>query len=196
VEAIRTAASEETNPLASHYDAARENRAKGAAFYSFSKDEETRAREMEELRKAREQTEKTRTEVGAIDVRPGEIEGMVDTGQASEGAAEGSEGLKGKDKVLAARSRAMEKRKRELEERKKLIEAKRRKVQSGEGEAQVPKPGIVDPFAALESSTSKTPTDTKGKAKREWDQKATNPAVLAADDFLSQLEKDLVTKGR
>lgn len=151
---------------------------------------------MEELRKAREDTEKTRAEVGAVDVRPGEVEGMVDTEQAGEGVTEGSEGLKGKEKVLAARSRAMEKRKRELEERKKLIEAKRRRVHSGGGDAQVPKPSTVVPFAALESSsTSEASTNTKGKGKRGWDQKLTDTTVLAADDFLSQLEKDL-TKGR
>lgn len=151
---------------------------------------------MEELRKAREDTEKTRAEVGAVDVRPGEVEGMVDTEQAGEGVTEGSEGLKGKEKVLAARSRAMEKRKRELEERKKFIEAKRRRVHSGGGDAQVPKPSTVDPFAALESSsTSEASTNTKGKGKRGWDQKLTDTTVLAADVFLSQLEKDL-TKGR
>ena len=198
VDAIRAAASEEATPLAAHYDAARENRAKGAAFYTFSKDEETRARQMEELRRAREETEKTRQETGAVDVKPGEVEGMVDDGGV--GVDEGNE-LKGKDKVLAARSRAMEKRKRELEERKKLIEAKKRKVQTADatGEAEAmggvapPKPSTDDPFAALEAATSrsKSSAEEKGKGKSRWDQKATMPTANAADDFLSQLEKDL-----
>ncbi|KAI5982679.1 hypothetical protein EDC04DRAFT_2885077 [Pisolithus marmoratus] len=59
---------------AMHYDATKEVRAKGAAFYQFSADEETRRQQMEELRSTREETKKTREEVGAIDVAPGEVE--------------------------------------------------------------------------------------------------------------------------
>jgi hypothetical protein len=97
--------SEENNPLNIHYDASKEVRTKGAGFYQFSADEETRRKQMEELKAAREETEKTRQELGAEDIKPGE-EGMT------------ADGVK---------SRAMEKRKRELEERRKLIEAKRKK---------------------------------------------------------------------
>ena len=96
----------------------------------------------------------------------------------------------------------MEKRKRELEERKKLIEAKKRKVQTSDsnaGEAKAvgdvapPKPSANDPFAALEAaaSQSKPSADEKGKGKSRWEQKAAKPTANAADDFLSQLEKDL-----
>ena len=43
-----------------HYDASKENRTAGAAFYQFSADEETRARQMEELKRMREETEAAR----------------------------------------------------------------------------------------------------------------------------------------
>ncbi|KAG6917005.1 hypothetical protein DXG01_004270 [Tephrocybe rancida] len=177
---------EENNPLNAHYDASRENRAKGAGFYQFSGDEETRRRQMEELKAARDETGQIREELGAIDVRPGEVEGMRDTGEG-------------------ARSRAMEKRKRELEERRKLVDAKRRKV-TGEAEAttsqpvltatsivpatvalaSIPPPPPLDPLAALEAKT-KFNRD-KGKAK-------TAP-VSDADTFLAQLEHDFRSKGR
>jgi hypothetical protein len=99
--------------LDQHYDASREVRAKGAGFYQFSADEETRKKQMEELRQARLETEQTRQESGAVNLKAGEVEGMQ----------EGSDGL---------RSRAIEKRKRELEERRKAVEAKRRKFQNGD----------------------------------------------------------------
>ncbi|KAG5720892.1 hypothetical protein E4T56_gene8796, partial [Termitomyces sp. T112] len=54
---------EENNPLNNHYDASRENRAKGAAFYQFSGDEETRRKQMEELKAAREETGQMRQEL-------------------------------------------------------------------------------------------------------------------------------------
>jgi len=88
----------ETNPAA-HYDASREIRAKGAGFYAFSADEETRARQMEELKNVRMETEKVREEVGV---------------------EEGTDGKRA--------NKAMEKRKREIEERRKAVEAKRRKL--------------------------------------------------------------------
>jgi hypothetical protein len=112
VAAIQAAAADENNPLNIHYDAGREVRAKGAGFYQFSADEETRKRQMEELQQTRNETEKTRQELGAVDLKAGEAEGMQDAPNA-------------------LRSRAIEKRKRELEERRKLVEAKRRKLQNG-----------------------------------------------------------------
>ncbi|KAH0585415.1 hypothetical protein H2248_008655 [Termitomyces sp. 'cryptogamus'] len=179
---------EENNPLNNHYDASRENRAKGAAFYQFSGDEETRRKQMEELKAAREETGQMRQELGAMDVRPGEIEGMQDAGDGGS-------------------SRAMEKRKRELEERRKLLDAKRRKVNGGTdsdspalqplsesasmGSTSVvpsssPALAPLDPLAALEAKT-KLGRD-KGKAKEI-------PAS-DADGFLAQLEHDLLSKGR
>ncbi|KAG9010739.1 hypothetical protein FRB94_010016 [Tulasnella sp. JGI-2019a] len=87
-----------------HYDASRDNRSKGAGFYQFSADEETRRREMEELKAARNETVEERQAAGAD---------VPDISSQPEG------------KVL---SRAGEKRKRDLEERRKLIEAKRKKA--------------------------------------------------------------------
>ncbi|KAJ3505603.1 hypothetical protein NLJ89_g7328 [Agrocybe chaxingu] len=111
---IEKAYAEENNPLNVHYDASREVRAKGAAFYQFSGDEETRRQQMEEMKASREETERMRRDLGSEDVKPGEVEGMQDdSGNAGEGVA---------------RSRAMEKRKREIEERRKILDAKRRKL--------------------------------------------------------------------
>ncbi|KAF7312313.1 hypothetical protein MIND_00244300 [Mycena indigotica] len=130
---------EENNPLGVHYDATGENRAKGAGFYQFSADELTRKAQMDELKAARVETEKTRKDTGAMEILPGESEGMQDASSSS-------------------RSRTMEKRKREIEERRKLLDAKRRKV--GQDALPVTPPvAAPDPFAALESgsSTSKPP---------------------------------------
>lgn len=49
-----------TPPPETHYDAEHEIRTRGTGFYAFSKDEETRQKEMEELEKAREDTLKER----------------------------------------------------------------------------------------------------------------------------------------
>ena len=73
---VAKAYSEANNPLGVHYDASREVREKGAAYYQLSGDEETRKRQLEELMSARQETERTRQETGAVNVKPGEIEGM------------------------------------------------------------------------------------------------------------------------
>lgn len=190
---------EENNPLNIHYDASHEVRAKGAGFYQFSGDEETRRRQMEELREARKETVKVREEMGAEDVGLGE-EGMV----RSVHGGEGKDGLVGG--AGSVRSRAMEKRKRELEERRKLVEAKRRKVNAGGKESdkggdetqtlvaqddeittgpdsRVPS----DPFAVLEAETSRG--KGKGKAKEHT---AVATPMDAADAFLAQIEQDVL----
>ena len=133
-----------------HYDAAREVRAKGGAFYRFSGDEETRQQQMDELKRARDETEKTREEMGAVDVAPGEVEGMV--------APDEAEGMGPAQK----RSRALEKRKREIEERRKLLDAKRRKKDSGASGASgasssVATPQEVTPRAASSPSPGPPP---------------------------------------
>jgi hypothetical protein len=51
-----------TPPEMKHYDADWEIRDKGVGFYKFSKDEETRAKEMEALEKGRQETERLRKE--------------------------------------------------------------------------------------------------------------------------------------
>ena len=92
------------DPLSKHYDGTNENRAKGAAFYQFSEDEETRRRQMDGLLNLRDETEKSRETAG------------VTEGPQEEKESEG--------KVL---NRASAKRKRDLEERRALLDAKRRK---------------------------------------------------------------------
>jgi hypothetical protein len=207
IQEIEKKYAESNNPLVDRYDSTRENRAKGAGFYQFSSDEDTRKEQMEALKQARMETEKTRQETGAVDVRPGETEGM------HEGQAEGT----GK---VSGGSRAMEKRKRELEERRKLIEAKRRKVQESKssedgqkdesvefGPIPLPvappafqKPPVRapapqeahDPFAVLEASISPTPSSTP-KAKG-WNRAE---PVNEADAFLLRLEEEfLSSKGK
>lgn len=84
-----------------HYDASQDNRAKGAGFYQFSADEETRRKQMEELNAARTETVEERQARGADAPTPSDEK---------------------------ASSRAGEKRRRELEDRRKLIESKRKKV--------------------------------------------------------------------
>ncbi|KAL8932738.1 MAG: hypothetical protein Q9216_006705 [Gyalolechia sp. 2 TL-2023] len=51
-----------TPPPETHYDASKEIRSKGVGFYAFSKDEEGRKREMEELERQRGETEKVKRE--------------------------------------------------------------------------------------------------------------------------------------
>jgi hypothetical protein len=217
VAAIQTAASEAENPLNVHYDASRENRAKGAAFYTFSGDEEKRKAEMEALKRAREETEAARKEAGAMDVRPGESEGLASDSTAKDGVAKNGEG----ERKKAERSRAMDKRKREIEERRKLVEAKRGKVKGlpelepesaslpppkveriKASEATAPPMDVNDPFAALEAKVQKLPassdhdegSNTK-KSKSRWDKKADGARTKnAADDFLAKLELDLTFK--
>lgn len=187
---IEKAFAEENNPLGVHFDGSKEIRAKGAGFYQFSADEETRKAQMEELKASREETERVRRGTGALSSKPGEVEGMHEVD------APGTTGTK---------SRAMEKRKRELEERRKLIEAKRRKIDGGvdmlaanmagsSTEPTVPGPSTSavsfpvpnDPFAALEaqSSTSKAKDSDKTSLPD-----AHAAPVLEADAFLSQLEE-------
>ncbi|KAF5371861.1 hypothetical protein D9615_009564 [Tricholomella constricta] len=183
---IAAAHAEENNPLNIHYDAGSENRAKGAGFYQFSGDEETRRRQMEELKAARDETGKARQDLGAVDVRPGEVEGMRVAGDVT-------------------RTRAMEKRKRELEERRKLVDAKRRKVTGNAGDSAsksaasnaTPEAGIAvvdvaaplpqDPLAISEARTKSA--QEKGKRKV--------PSATDADAFLAQLEHDFIrSRGR
>ncbi|EKM58214.1 uncharacterized protein PHACADRAFT_116951 [Phanerochaete carnosa HHB-10118-sp] len=202
IQEIQASLLEEDNPLNIHYDASQENRAKGAGFYQFSGDEETRRKQMEELQKVREETEKVRQETGAMDVRPGEVEGLATT--------EGRGGA-----VISQKSRAQEKRKREIEERRRLLEAKRRKKDpaanvpglsgndetpsfsmppgdNDEPERPPPKKKLVleitqksqDPFAALEARVE--PDTSKGKQPVR--------AVQDADAFLASLERDIMAK--
>ncbi|KAH9928618.1 uncharacterized protein B0H18DRAFT_874756 [Fomitopsis serialis] len=192
VAAIEAEYAEENNPLGVHYDASHEVRAKGAGFYQFSADEETRRQQMEELRASREETARTRQEMGAADAKPGEVEGMREHGGD------------GGDAAAVGKSRAMEKRKRELEERRKMLDAKRRKVagtgatvpgkegtpaaENGAAKPETKGDTVADPFAALEAQQSQQSAKHKGKAKA----KSSNNPIDAADAFLAQLEHDVL----
>jgi hypothetical protein len=173
VAAIQAAAAEENNPLNIHYDASREVRAKGAGFYQFSADDETRKKQMEELRQARNETEMTRQELGAVDLKAGEVEGMQEAPNA-------------------LRNRAVEKRKRELEERRKLVEAKRRKLLNGNN------PPAVAATATQTPATGGAPSSEPIVAVPTKTTAAPNPsaAPTAADDFLAALERDLAMNER
>lgn len=175
---VRNQFSEEYNPLNVHYDASRENRARGAGFYDFSQDEESRRAEMERLKNARLETQKNRQETGAVDLQPGEVEGM----RSGEGGA------------ASVRSRALDERKRKIEERRKLVDAKRKKPRLTTEEqshatepssSTLPKPMEVilrDPIAV---SVPLRPKKDKPRSKEE-------PRIITdADMFLAQLEQDL-----
>lgn len=94
----------EEDPLNKHYNATNENRAKGAAFYNFSGDAETRQRQMEELLERRTETAQVRREAGVHD-------GPQDAPEKEESVLK----------------KAAAKRKRDLEERRAQLDAKRRK---------------------------------------------------------------------
>ena len=164
---------EDTNPLNVHYDASKEVRAKGAGFYQFSADEETRKKQMEELKNVREETEKTRKDLGAVDILPGELEGM------REGPT---------------KSRAMEKRKREIEERRRLLEEKKKRkispsAESGniarvQAETRTTSLPEADPFAVLESIAPPKPAPFAKKSQATSD---------AAGVFLAQLQQEFLS---
>jgi len=160
VAAIQAAAADENNPLNQHYDASSEVRAKGAGFYQFSADEETRKKQMEELRQVRQETEKTRQELGAVDLKAGEVEGMQEAPNP-------------------LRSRAIEKRNRELEERRKAVDAKRRKLQNGTNSSAA---AATQPPAPSREPTVTAPVKTAAANK--------DVASLEADRFLAALERD------
>jgi len=163
----------DTNPLNVYYDASKEVRAKGAGFYQFSADEETRKKQMEELKNVREETEKTRKDLGAVDILPGELEGM------REGPT---------------KSRAMEKRKREIEERRRLLEEKKKRkispsAESGniarvQAETRTTSLPEADPFAVLESIAAPKPAPFAKKSQATSD---------AAGVFLAQLQQEFLS---
>jgi hypothetical protein len=95
------------DPLEKHYDAANENRAKGAGFYQFSGDEETRRQQMSDLLDIREETSQARERYGVEEKAQEEPE---------------------KEEMIL--NKASAKRKRELEERRAQLEAKRRKKEN------------------------------------------------------------------
>lgn len=94
--AARAAAYEASAPLVQHYDASTENRSRGAGFYTFSKDEDTRQQQMAEMERARVGTDKSRADA------------------ASGGG------------VVGAREREKEERRRKVDEKRRQLELKRK----------------------------------------------------------------------
>lgn len=144
---------------------------------------------MEELKATRVETEQTRKEMGAVDVKPGEVEGMRFGEANTEGEAEG-----------LPRSRATEKRKREIEERRKLIEAKRRKVaesasinRAGADSTSVEKSAINevedDPFSKVENSAV---VRAVGKIASKRGKDNADVRQSEADKFLADLEREML----
>lgn len=129
---------------------------------------------MEELTTAREETGKTRAEFGAVDLKPGEVEGM-DAGGGSAGGG-------------MSKSAALEKRKRDLEERRKLVDAKRRKKI---GEVPVVEPHL-NPVLATKGTRDKIQTTEQACELESTKAATSNPA----DDFLAQLERDIMHDNR
>lgn len=169
---IEEAFAEATKDPTAHYDASRENRANAAGFYQFSTDEATRARQMEELKKARKETEQARKESG-LENLPAEGEVPLDNakGKGKEIAGEGPAGPK-------ITGRGIDKRKRELEERRKALDAKRRKT------ATAPNSQAISANIPTSTSSSVTARSPSSFAVAE---NVTDPA----DDFLARLEADL-----
>ncbi|EUC54578.1 DUF4078 domain protein [Rhizoctonia solani AG-3 Rhs1AP] len=121
-------------PLVDRYDASKDNRAAGAAFYQLSADDETRRKQLEDLKQARVDTAIARVEVDA-GLSPEDL-GLHDSGST---------------KVT---SRAVEKRRQELEARRKMLDAKRRKMLGPD--ATVGGSGAEDFLASLEKELLST----------------------------------------
>ena len=185
VEAIKAKFAEQDR--VKHFDSSRDVREMGPANYRFAEDEELRKQQQDALRGMTRETAEARRETGAVDVRPGEVEGM----QAAEPFVPGT-------------SRAQAKRRRELEERSRLLAERKRRKKGGD-EAEAPKdtpppppPKVaetsavsaaapIDPFAALEAQTK----TNQGSSSRR------HTPPNAADAFLAQLEHDIMKgKGR
>ncbi|KAH9481434.1 Coiled-coil domain-containing protein 174 [Psilocybe cubensis] len=183
---------EENNPLSQHYDASKEVRAKGAGFYQFSGDEATRAAQMEELKASREETTRIRQELGAEDVKFGEIEGMRH--------GEGQGGTAGGPVV----SRGAEKRKRELEERRKLLEAKRKKAKVSDSSAATPSSSATPEIKVtsqdlnkLRAASPPPPQATSAnRVSRFSDRQSIKETSPASSDPFAALESKLTSSSK
>ncbi|CAE6425844.1 unnamed protein product [Rhizoctonia solani] len=128
-------------PLVDRYDASKDNRAAGAGFYQFSKDEEARRQQMEDLKQARVDTEIARAQLD--DALPRTGLGDLSTRDSN---------------TTKATSRAVEKRRQELEERRKMLDAKRRKMLGPD--VVVGASGAEDFLASLEKELLSTSAAT------------------------------------
>jgi hypothetical protein len=175
---IEEAYAEASKDPTMHYDASNENRATGAGFYQFSADEETRARQMEALKRSREETEKARQETGVAESRA-----------SNDATATSPKGKGNTEEVDAGHApkitgRGIDKRKRELEERRQAIEAKRRKTNNA-ANTSTNILGRSQPPGT--SSTHSIPSHSMNNGVVE-----TNSASTAADNFLEDLEAELL----
>lgn len=176
-----------------HYDASRENRAAGAGFYQFSGNEETRARQMEELKKARQETERGRQEAGVDmpqdSLAPDAMDALAKgKGRAIETVSETSP-APAASKITG---RGIDKRKRELEERRKAVEAKRRKTATATAGAAREPPVLGDNLAPISTTEHSASLSADAKPNRSMAVKPqATPPSNSADDFLAQLEADL-----
>ncbi|KAF8318477.1 hypothetical protein DL93DRAFT_2133264 [Clavulina sp. PMI_390] len=195
---IEEAYAEATKDPTAHYDASRENRTTGAGFFQFSADEATRARQMEELKRVREETENARKDAGldedsaAPAMDPMEALARLAKGKGKETETE-SDAASSAPKITG---RGIDKRKRELEERRKALDAKRRKtgqnntVSSDAPPAAQQNPADPSPGLTTNTQPSTSPSSATSSRKRDKTKKSAAPAD-AADDFLAQLEADL-----
>ncbi|GJJ08545.1 hypothetical protein Clacol_002763 [Clathrus columnatus] len=165
---VEAALREESN-LATHYDAANEVRARGAGFYQFSKDEATRESQIEDLKKARKETERVRGELG-----------------------EGQESKPGSEK----RKRAIEERKKVIEAKRQkikesaveqLIPTLTRQTSSEE----------ANPFKDTEDATpTSKPNQVNAQISQKSKGKPETivPIPQSADEFLATLELNMMVK--
>jgi len=86
-----------------------------------------------------------------------------------------------------SKSAALEKRKRDLEERRKLVDAKRRKKVGGPPAAEPPSD------SSLPTADSQDTVQTAEQSSESQSIKAV--ALNPADDFLAQLEREIMSGG-
>ncbi|KIJ51205.1 hypothetical protein M422DRAFT_26635 [Sphaerobolus stellatus SS14] len=152
----------EDNP-ATHYDATKEVRPHGAGFYQFSKDEETRQRQMEELKRSREETEKARV---------------------SSGAAAGKEVKPGLEK----RKREIEERRKAIEAKRRKKEPVKDEA-GGPTPVEVSPPN-PEPE---QKSQEEQPKRARKPPKIKPEPKSKEEIAKSADDFLASLERDIMS---
>lgn len=124
-------AAAQAQPLVDHFDSSKEVRTKGAGFYQFSLDEEVRKKQMEELKGAREETERRREE-GAASEGHG---GMVEVDEREERGWEREERRKMEAEEEREREREKERKRRE-EEEDPFEKLERRKREEEEAKAE------------------------------------------------------------
>lgn len=155
---------QEENP-ATHYDATGEVRPRGAAFYQFSKDEETRQRQMGELKKSRDETEKAREESGA---------------------ASGKEIKPGAEK----RKRDIEERRKAIEAKRRKKEML---SQPASTPAAEPAQNVSAAEASTSQADIKPTIKRVKKPKPKLAPKSKEEIARSADEFLASLERDMAS---